>query len=141
MELDKLSRSIITALQENARMTFAEIGRRVGLSAPAVAERIAKMEQDKVITGFHVAVNPASLGYTICAIVMFSADGGHSEPFYKFIANHPDVVHCDRVTGDPCAILKILAKDTSHLEKIISSFGKYGKTTTSIILGNVVSRN
>ena len=72
MQPDKLSRAIIAALQENARMTFAEIGRRVGLSAPAVAERIAKMEEDGVITGFRVSVDPASIGYTISAIVMLT---------------------------------------------------------------------
>jgi Lrp/AsnC family leucine-responsive transcriptional regulator len=138
MELDALSRSILKALQENARASFAEIGRKVGLSAPAVAERIQKLEAAKVIRGYHVDINPDKMGYCIQAMIAFESKNGATPGFAAFVTKVPEVIECHRVTGTYCFIMKIAVENTQHLDRLISTLSPYGECTTSIILSSPV---
>jgi Lrp/AsnC family transcriptional regulator, leucine-responsive regulatory protein len=139
MEFDKLSGSILKALQENARSSFAEIGRKVGLSAPAVAERIQKLEEAKVIRGYHVDIDPQKLGYTLQALIMFESRNGKSSAFAEYITTVSEVTECHRVTGTYCFVFKIAVQSSQHLDKLINSFSEYGEPTTSVILSSPVA--
>jgi len=138
MELDSLSRSILKALQENARASFAEIGRKVGLSAPAVADRVQKLEAANIIRGYHVDINPDKMGYCIQAIIAFESKNGATPGFAKFITKVPEVIECHRVTGTYCFIMKVAVETTQHLDRLISTLSEYGESTTSIILSTPV---
>jgi Lrp/AsnC family transcriptional regulator, leucine-responsive regulatory protein len=138
MEMDKLSWTILGALQENARTSFADIGRKVGLSAPAVAERIQKLEEANVIKGYHAALSHEGVGYSMTAIIAFSAHGGNTAPFIKYVETVQEVLECHRVTGNYCLYMKVVFKTPKHLEELINKFNTFGETTTSVILSSPV---
>lgn len=140
MELDQISWSIISRLQDNARASYADIGREVGLSAPAVAERIQKLEEAGIINGYHIDLNYEKTGYALKAFVSFTAHSGKLLPFLKYIESLEEVQECHRVTGNYCIFLKVVVKDSSRLEQMLTRFMEYGDTTTSIILSSPVTR-
>lgn len=134
MEMDSLNWSIITALQENARASFADIGRKVGLSAPAVAERIQKMEDAAVIKGYHVALDYEKIGYALTAIITFTCHPEKTSAFLKLMGKMQEVLECYRVTGHYGLFMKVAIKTPGHLEEVIDKFNEYGETTTFIVL-------
>lgn len=136
MELDKLHWSILTVLQENARLSFAEIGRMVGLSAPAVAERVQKMEDAGVIKRYTVALDAAKIGSPLQAVVLFTTNSGKLSVFLKHIEKLQEVMECHRITGNYCLLLKIAVKSPGHLEEVINRFVEYGETITSVVLSS-----
>jgi Lrp/AsnC family transcriptional regulator, leucine-responsive regulatory protein len=138
IDMDKLSWTILSALQENARTSFADIGRKVGLSAPAVAERIQKLEEGNVIKGYHAALSYEGVGYSMTAIIAFSAHSGNTAPFIKYIEQVQEVLECHRVTGNYCLYMKVAFKSPKHLEELINKFNTFGETTTSVILSSPV---
>lgn len=136
MELDKLNWSILTVLQENARLPFAEIGRKVGLSAPAVAERVQKLEDAGVIKRYTVALDNAKIGHPLQAIVLFTSSSGKMSTFLKHIEKLQEVQECHRITGNYCLLLKIAVQSPAHLEEVINRFVEFGETITSVILSS-----
>lgn len=136
MELDKLHWSILTVLQENARLSFAEIGRMVGLSAPAVAERVQKLEDAGVIRRYTVALDHAKIGLSLQAVVLFTTNSGKLSTFLKHIEKLQEVMECHRITGNYCLLLKIAVKSPAHLEEVINRFVEYGETITSVVLSS-----
>jgi Lrp/AsnC family transcriptional regulator, leucine-responsive regulatory protein len=139
MELDKTSWSILACLQENARASFADIGREVGLSAPAVAERMIKLEESGVIQGYRIDVDYEKTGYALKAFITFSALPGKFIPFLNYIAKKDEVLECHRVTGNSCIFLKVIAQNSGHLQQLLYSMMEYGETTTSIILSSPIT--
>jgi Lrp/AsnC family leucine-responsive transcriptional regulator len=139
-KLDKTDWEIIQALQENARLSFTELGQVVGLSRPAVAERVRRLEESQVITGYRAEVNLAKLGYTIVAFVRISAVGDVLAQIRGVVKELPEVLECHRGTGNDCFILKIIASSIQHLEKTIDRLTRYGQVTTSLVLSSVVTR-
>lgn len=138
MELDKLHWNILALLQENARYSFAEIGRKVGLSAPAVAERVQKLEEIGVIKRFGVDLDFGKLGYSLKASILFKAQNGKMQSFLAHISQMPEVYQCDRITGEYCLVMKVIVKHPNDLENIINQFSEYGEPTTSVILSSPV---
>jgi Lrp/AsnC family transcriptional regulator, leucine-responsive regulatory protein len=120
-DLDAKDLRILETLQKDARTPLSEIGRKVGLSQPAVAERVRRLEQAQVIEGYHARVNPAALGY-------------HLQAFIR-VSQHQ---HRHVVTGDDCAVLRVLARDVKHLEQLIVELNQFGSTATSIVLSSAV---
>ncbi len=139
--LDETGWHILEALQENARLSFSELGQRVGLSSPAVAERVRRMEDVGIITGYRAEVNTAKIGYPITAIIRISNSPG--ERCTRMTASTqaiPEVLECYRVTGSDSLIMKVMASSVEHLESLIDRISEHGQLTTSIVLSTVVSR-
>ncbi|MGZ3624354.1 MAG: Lrp/AsnC family transcriptional regulator [Ktedonobacteraceae bacterium] len=139
--LDETGWHILEALQENARLSFSELGQRVGLSSPAVAERVRRMEDAGIITGYRAEVNIAKIGYPITAIIRVSnSPGERCARLTASTQSIPEVLECYRVTGSDSLIMKVMAASIEHLELLIDRISEHGQLTTSIVLSTVLSR-
>ena len=136
---DDVDRRLIGELQSDGRVTLAELGRRVGLSAPAVADRLRRLEQGGVITGYAADVDPRALGYTLSAIMRIRPTARLIPKVAQLARDTPEVVECHRITGEDCFFMKLHVRDVGHLEEVIDSFILYGQTTTSIIQSSPVA--
>jgi len=139
-QIDPLDLRLLRELEEDARVSNAELGRRVGLSAPAVAERIARLREAGAITGFHAAVDPRALGFALSAILRIRPAPRELPKVAQLARDTPEVVECHRITGDDCFFLKLHVRDVEHLEEVIDAFAFYGQTTTSIMQTSPVPR-
>jgi Lrp/AsnC family leucine-responsive transcriptional regulator len=131
---------ILVELQADARVSVAELGRRVGLSPPAVAERIARLEQTGAIRGYHADVDPRAVGLSLSAIVRVRPAPGQLRSVAELAQRVPEVVECHRVTGDDCFVMRAHVRDVEHLEEVIDRFVVIGDTTTSIVQSAPVPR-
>ncbi len=138
-KIDDLNWRILKCLQENARESFANIGRKVGLTPPAVAERVKKMEDLGIITGYKALVSHTLTGYQLRAIITLRAFMGKLKPFLDIVDSFEEVMNCYRITGNENIIMHVVLKDQFHLEKFIDKLIQYGETRTHIILSEVVS--
>jgi Lrp/AsnC family leucine-responsive transcriptional regulator len=138
--LDDIGWHILHELQANARISFAELGRRVGLSIPAVTERVRRMEEAEIITGYHAAVAPEKVGFPIQAFIRMSISGDASAKATELMKRLSEVVECHRGTGSDSFILKVRLQSIAHLEHVIEQLLPFGVTTTSIILSSPVTR-
>jgi Lrp/AsnC family transcriptional regulator, leucine-responsive regulatory protein len=132
LEIDSYDTRILDELQRDARISMSELGRRVHLSQPAVAERVKKLEISGVIRGYHAAVDPARLGYGIRAIVRVGR--ADYATVVKRIEQTPEVINAFNVTGEDSWILEIAVQDVSHLDEVVTKFCLLTETSTSIIL-------
>lgn len=140
MSLDSLNRKILKCLQLNARQSNAEIGRQVGISSPAVSERIKKMEDLGIIEGYNTMVSPFDLGYQFKAIITLRAFMGKLKPFLEKVKTYDEVINCYRITGDENIVMEVVLKNQKHLEKFIDQLISYGETKTQIVLSRVVKQ-
>jgi len=138
--LDGVGWKLLMLLQENARSSYSELGRAVGLSAPAVAERVRKLEEAGMITGYHAAVRWERVGWPITALVRLSGISSEAPQVAGLIAGTPEVLACHRVTGEDSYILTVVAVSTLHLEQIVDRLIPYGRVTTSLVLSTPVRR-
>jgi Lrp/AsnC family leucine-responsive transcriptional regulator len=138
--LDETGWELLCALQQDARSSFAELGRRVGLTPPAVADRIRRLEASGIITGYHAAVNPAKLGLGLTAIVRFQAFQQSFERIYPILEACPEIVECHRVTGDDCMTLTVVVSSVMHLQELIATLQPYGSTNSSVVLSSPIRR-
>jgi Lrp/AsnC family leucine-responsive transcriptional regulator len=136
--LDAVNLRLLAELVEDARLTQAELGRRVGLSAPAVAERLSRLERDGVISGYRTEVSPAALGYTLAAIVRMRPAPRQIPKVADVARETKEVVECHRVTGEDCFFVTVHVRDVQHLEEVIDRFTPFGQTTTSILQSSPV---
>ena len=130
--LDSTDRRLISELQSDARLKIAELGRRVGLSAPAVADRMRRLEEDGVLS-YRAEVNPRALGYSICAIVRVSPGSRDIQVIPRLAREVPEVTECYRITGEDCYFMKLYLRTIDDLEPILDRFTPHGRTTTSIV--------
>jgi Lrp/AsnC family leucine-responsive transcriptional regulator len=130
--LDALDRLIIEELHEDARMRVAELGRRVGLSSPAVADRLRRLEDTGVLS-FRADVDPRALGYTISAIVRVSPQGRDIPLIPEIARELPEVTECYRITGEDCFFIRLYLRSFDELESLLDRFTPHGRTTTSIV--------
>ncbi|ULC58756.1 Lrp/AsnC family transcriptional regulator [Flaviramulus sp. BrNp1-15] len=140
MGLDTLNRKILKCLQENARLSNAEIGRRVGISSPAVSERIKKMEDLGIIEGYKTMVSPFEIGYQLKAIITLRAFMGKLKPFLEKVKTYDEVINCYRITGDENIVMIVVLKNNKHLESFIDQLITYGESKTQIVLSRVVKQ-
>ena len=138
MLMDALNWKILKCLQENARQSNAEIGRIVGISSPAVSERIKKMEDVGVINGYKTIVSPYEVGYQLKAIITIRAFMGKLKPFLTKVKSFDEVLNCYRITGNENFVLEVMLKNQKHLEQFIDQLISYGETKTQIVLSNVI---
>jgi Lrp/AsnC family leucine-responsive transcriptional regulator len=140
LDLDRIAWRIIEELQQDARLSWAELGRRVGLTTPAVAERVYRLEKLGVIRGFHADINLERLGMPILIFVRISIPGSESlvRTFQLQVKNWNEVLECHRVTGSDSFIVKARVVSMEHLERFLDRMGHYGTTSTATVLSSPV---
>jgi Lrp/AsnC family transcriptional regulator, leucine-responsive regulatory protein len=137
-ENDVTNRRILGELQADGRLSLAELGRRVGLSPPAVAERVQRLERDGAITGYHARVDPRALGYALTTVIRIRPAPRQIPKVAELARDTPEVVECHRITGEDCFFMKANVRDVEHLEELIDRFVVFGQTTTSIVQSSPV---
>lgn len=138
--LDEKGWRILRELQGDARLSFAELGRRVGLSKPAVAERVRNLEAAGVVTGYRAEVDLAKVGLPILAVVRMSAVGDVLARITSVVRGMPEVLECHRATGADSFVMKVAVASVAHLEALIDRLTPFGTTSTSIVLSSPVPR-
>ena len=133
---DNFDIKILNLLQKNSRLSFVQIGKDIGLSPTAVAERIKRLEDNDVIVNYSVAINLQKIGYSLSAFISIKFHVNKLKKFEKDITNFPEIMECHRITGSDCLIMKLHLRDSFHLEKVIDKLIIYGDPSTSIILSS-----
>src|SRR6516162_320173 len=137
--LDDLGRKLLSILQQDARISYAELGRRIGLSPAAAAERLRRLEEAGVIKGYRVDIDREALGLPILAIIRLSCDGAMYRPFLKAVPSLESVIECHHVAGGDAFILKAVAPGVEQLERLVEKLLNYGVPTTSIVFSSPVA--
>jgi Lrp/AsnC family leucine-responsive transcriptional regulator len=137
-ELDETGRRILSILQAEGRIGFSELGRRVGLSAPAVADRVRRMEDTGLITGWRADVDRTRLGWGITAFMRVTCAGEKYQAVRRLAHDLPEVIDCHHVTGEDCFYIKMAVGSVQHLERVIDRFRDLGRTVSSVALSTVV---
>ncbi|HEY0656823.1 MAG TPA: Lrp/AsnC family transcriptional regulator [Pyrinomonadaceae bacterium] len=138
--IDEIDWRILKELQINARISFAELGRRVGLTTPAVIERIRKLEDAKIIAGYRAEIDTAKVGLPITAFIRMSISGVDYSRIIEVAEKSKEVLECHRGTGGDSFIIKVAVADVEHLQNLIDRLTPYGITTTSIVLSSPVKK-
>ena len=138
--LDETGWRLLRELQEDARLSFAELGRRVGLSTPAVAERVRNLEAAGIVKGYRAEIDLARVGLPILAVVRMSVMGDVLGRITAVAREIPEVLECHRATGADSFIMKVAVSSVAHLERLIDRLTPFGSTSTSIVLSSPVTR-
>ena len=139
--LDPISRRILHELTRDGRISYRELGERVGLSAPAVTDRVKRLERDGVITGYTATVDPAAVGSPILIIMrVIHAPGRPPVAIGHRAAELPEVIECNRVTGAESHVIRAWCRDLAHLNDLIEVFSEYGETITNVVTDTPVAR-
>ncbi len=138
--LDEISWKILRELQENARISFAELGRRVKLSIPAVTERVRRLEDADIITGYRAEVDAEKIGLPITAFIRMNIVGNMASRLTALLKELPEISECHRCTGGDSFIMKVNVASVHHLEGLIERLLPFGTTTTSIVLSSPVAK-
>lgn len=139
-ELDNIDWCLLDLLRENARLTFAELGRQVHLSLAAVAERVRKLEEHGIISGYHVALNAHRLDFTVQAFLHVTSTKENCARVVSLAQTLPEVREAYRVTGSESYLLKVYTGSIAHLEELIDQFLAVADVTTSLILSTPVQK-
>ena len=132
--MDKYDRALLTALLEDGRMSFAELARRINLSPPAVADRVARLEADGVITGYHASVDLSKMGRSIQCLIEMRLNDHRSKSMLDPLMEIPQIIDCYRITGEACVMLKVAVSCTQELEELIDRLAQFGTSKTSLVL-------
>ncbi len=139
--LDQLGWKLLTELQKDGRISFAELGRRVGLSTPAVAQRVRRMEDKGIIRAYRADISPLSVGLPITAFIRMSVVGNVLAKLTARVRSMPEIVECHRGTGEDSFILKVNVVSVEHLKDVIDRLTPYGTTSTSLVLTSIIEKN
>jgi len=132
--LDAKDIAILEALQVDGRISLSELGRQVGLSQPAMSERVRRLEERGVITGYGARIDPRALGLSLAAVIRLKTTHEHMRACLDTFERLPYVVEVHRVTGDDCFVLKALVPSPGDLATIVDAIGRFGPVTTSVVL-------
>ena len=138
--LDEVGKNLLSVLQQDARLSYAELGRRIGLSPAATAERLRRLEESGIIKGYRVELDLEALGLPVLAIVRMSCDGAKYRPFLKAVETMERVVECHHVAGGDAFILKVAAGSVRELERVVERLLDFGVPTTSVVFSSPVER-
>lgn len=138
--MDQIDRKILRELCNDARLSVAELGRRIGLSPSATSERLRRLESLEFIQGYHADINLKALGFTITAFVRLTCEGTRYKPFLKFLPTLAAVQECHHLTGNDAFLLKVVLASTTELEDLIEKLLPYGSPTTSMVLSTPLER-
>ena len=138
-ELDQIDKEILAILSENARIPMKELAQKVGMSSPSAGERVRRLEEAGVLLGYTIRVSPAALGLPIGVFIRIRPMPGELDRVAALLASKPQVVQCDRVTGDDCFIAKAFVPSVDDLEKLIDDLLPFATTNTALIQSSPVS--
>src|SRR5437763_2727194 len=136
--MDDIDRKILRELQTDARASYAELGRRVGLTTPAVIERVRKLEDARIITGYRAEIDPAKIGMPIAAFIRMSITGVDYSHIIEVAEQSREILECHRGTGGDSFIMRVVVESVEHLQEVIDRLTPYGITTTTIVLSSPV---
>jgi Lrp/AsnC family leucine-responsive transcriptional regulator len=133
LALDQTDWRLLAELQRDGRASYAELARAVAMSASAVAERVRRLEEAGVISGYRATVDPERVGLTVMAFVRLRYPTGNYRPFHALLDSTPEIVEAHHVTGEDCFVLKVLARSMRHLEEVAGRISGLGSVTTSVV--------
>jgi Lrp/AsnC family leucine-responsive transcriptional regulator len=137
--MDETGWRILGELQDNARISFSELGRRVALTPPAVAERVRRMEEAGIIAGYRAQPAHERIGLPITAFIRWTATGNDCAYLGEVAKDIPEIIECHRVTGEESYVVKVVVRSVEHLEELIDRLMPYGETKTSVVLSSPVT--
>ncbi|WP_219893407.1 Lrp/AsnC family transcriptional regulator [Aquisediminimonas profunda] len=138
--MDRLDQKIIAALASHARISLKDLAAAVGLASPSAAERLKRLEERGVITGYTVVAAPDLLGFPLQAIVRINPLPGLLKEVERLVEATPQIVECDRVTGEDCFVARVFCKSMDDLDLVLEPFHDRARTNTSIVKGQSVKR-
>ena len=136
--MDITDYKIINILQEDGRISMKDLGKIVGLTSPAVSERVKRLEESGVIQGYKAIVNPDKLGRVIKSFINIALPSKNYQDFIEYAQSDNRIVECHHITGEDCLLLKVIVKDMYDLEQVIDKIKQVGKTKTSVILSTII---
>jgi Lrp/AsnC family transcriptional regulator, leucine-responsive regulatory protein len=136
--LDPVNVRLLDELQKNPRMSMSELGRRLDMSSPAVTDRVQRLEDNGIITGYRLEVDPRALGWPVAAFVRVRPGPGQLARIADLARETPEVVECHRITGEDCFLMKVYVTEIDKLEEVLDRFLLYGQTTSSIVQSSPV---
>ena len=136
--MDSTDFKIIELLQEDGRISMKDLGKIVGLTSPAVSERVKRLEESGVIKGYKAIVNPDKLGRVIKSFINISLPSENYQAFIDYVKRDNRIVECHHITGDDCLLLKVIVPDMYALEQVIDKIKQVGRTKTSVILSTII---
>jgi Lrp/AsnC family leucine-responsive transcriptional regulator len=131
--LDETNRRILAELSDDPRLSMSALGRRIGMSAPAVTERVQRLERLGVIRGYRLDIDPAALGHPIAAWVRVRPALGHGKIAEQIAARQPEVVECHKITGEDCLLMRVQVRDVADLDRVLEGWQEHASTVTSVI--------
>lgn len=138
--LDEINLLVLRELRDQGRIGMAELGRRIGMSAPAVTERVQRLERAGVISGYHAEIDSSALGFPVSAVVRIRPSPGQLQRIPEIARETTEVGECYRITGEDCYLLRLYLRSIDELEDVLDRFTPFGQTTTSIIHSMPVPR-
>lgn len=139
IDLDDINRDILDLLQLDGRISYRELGERVGLTAPAVTERVRKLEELGVIKGYRAVVDYEVLGFPLLCVIRLNSPRG-AQGVDEIIRNIPEVIEANRVTGSESHVIRARLRSTAHLERLLDQLGEHGDSVTNIVTSSPVPR-
>ena len=139
-QLDRIGIHIVNILQRNARTSFSELGRKVGLSTPAAAERVRKLEESGVISGYHASVDPARIGLPVTAFIQLTTPSENYPRLKSLVEGLEPVVECHHISGEASFLIKAVAASVTDLEALVDQLGPFGRTRTTVVLSSQIVR-
>jgi Lrp/AsnC family leucine-responsive transcriptional regulator len=136
--VDSVDKALLDQLQGDGRLSMAELGRRIGLSPSAVAERLSRLERRGVVRGYRAVVDPRALGFTLSAVIRVRPAPRQLHKVAELTKRLEEVSECHRITGEDCYLLTAHLRDVGHLEELVDQLAPYGQTTTSIVQSSPV---
>jgi Lrp/AsnC family leucine-responsive transcriptional regulator len=138
LSLDIRDRRLLAVLQEDARLSFSALGRRVGLSQPAVAERVRRLEEAGLVTAYRAQIDRAATGLLLTGYLRVRCTGDKFQAVHRLARDLPQVLECHHLTGADCFLVKVAEATVGGLERVIERFREHGETESSIVLSTVV---
>lgn len=135
---DRKNIELLRLLQKNPRASISDLARRVGMSNPAIKERVLRLEESGILAGYRLELNAKDLGYEVMAFIRVRPLPGHLHKIVEVAQAIPEITECHRITGEDCFIMKMYLKEISSLDRVLDRFLAHGQTTTSIVQSSPV---
>jgi len=132
-DIDAIDRHILRELSVDGRVSFRELGERVGLSAPAVTDRVRRLEREEIISGYQAVIDPCAFGFPMLVVVRVHSAGPRAAEVDKLAAAMPEVVECHRVTGSESHVMRVRVRDVHHLNEVVEHLWEFGDTITNLV--------